>query len=434
MPHFYITLGSVLIALTLADTFFTVFNYNERGLLVNRAIAWEWRFLNWLFRPLGLQTRSRIYRAMTGFTLLSGILIWVAGIVVGFAFIYWGAQDLGSLAMLDDAPDGFVGALYFSIAQFSTVGVDNVEARSNIISILSVSETLSSVLLLSMVITYLVNIFNSIEDLRKYCACFTSRSEQVDSPLTALAPFLPREEPSSLENHLANTRQAMNSYFDSIAADHSAIYFNSGKPRFMMPFAVFFTAGTIEGLSYGLGAGHPNSLLPELLRLSESLESNRRQIYTLFRWREPDGGDPLGINAFTEAAEVAARIPEDKPLADPGLINRKPLPVRVAKNLNVKAYKEQQKQEQLQTPEAYVARFVRLRQVVTRLAQLDPPDDWRKEYDLYAAWIKDAPITDDFIRRISGLFDYRPVVKVGPDSSGAPLSMYGWQSEDGSDN
>ena len=100
----------------------------------------------------------------------------------------------------------------------------------------------------------------------------------------------------------------------------------------------------------------------------------------------------------------------------------------------MKAYKEQQKQEQLQTPEAYVARFVRLRQVVTRLAQLDPPDDWRKEYDLYAAWIKDAPITDDFIRRISGLFDYRPVVKVGPDSSGAPLSMYGWQSEDGSDN
>lgn len=430
MPHFYITLGAILITLTLADTFFTVFNYNERGLLVNRAIAWEWKFLHWLFRPLGLHTRSKIYRAMTGFTLLSGILIWVAGIVLGFAFVYLGALDMGSLKVENGAPGGFAGALYFSVAQFSTVGVDNVDPQTNIISLLSVFETLSSVLLLSMVITYLVNIFNSIEDLRTYCACFPSRRDQVGSPLGSLAAFLPREEPSSLENHLAETRQAMNSYFDSIAADHSAIFFNSGRARFMMPFAVFFTAGTIEGLSYGLGAGHPTSKLPELARITESLESNRRQIYKLFRWREPEGARPLGKDAFTLAAEVAARIPKDKPLADPGLLNRKPLPVRVAKNLNVKAYKEQFKQEQLQTPEAYVARFVRLRQVVTRLAQIDPPTDWAAEYDMYAKWVQEVAITDDFIRRISGLFDYRPVVMVGPDSSGAPLSMYGWQSQD----
>lgn len=431
MAHFYIVTGAVLVALTLLDTFFTVLNYNQRGLMFNWLIATEWKFLHWLFRPLKLETRSRIYRVMTGFTLLSGILLWVGGIILGFALMYYGLFEFGTLKAEDGAPSGFAGALYFSIAQFATVGGQGIQPLTAAGNLLSVGEALFSVMLLSMVITYLVNIFSSIEDLRTYCACFPSYSHNVDSPLNTLAPYLPEEGINSLESHLVAVHGAMNSYFDSIAADHSAVYFNSGKPRFMMPFAVFSTAETIEGLKAGLGTDHPASKLPELERIEISFQKNREQMYNLFRWKAPKGAEPMPADKFLAAAEKAAELHPDPPVTDPGLLDRKPLPVRVVKNLHVKEQRRVFRTEQFQTDEQYVERFVRLRQVVTRLAEMNIPSDWSKEYDAYCTWLSHVPISDDFIRRTSQLFDYRPIVEIGPDSSGAPIALYGWQSVSG---
>lgn len=428
MAQFFIVLGTILVLVTLLDTFFTVLNYNQRGLMFNWLIGFEWKFLHWLFRPLKLNTRSRIYRAMTGFTLISGVLLWVGGIILGFALVYMGFMERGILKVDPGAPGGFMGALYFSIGQFATVGAPGIEPVTTGANLLSVIETLSSVMLLSMVITYLVNVFSSIEDLRTYCACFPSDGNQVDSPMNTLVPFLPQEGQVSLESHLSDVRSAMDQYFDSIAADHSAVYFNSGKPRFMMPFALFFTAETIEGLKSGLGQDHPLSKMPGLVRLEMSFTNAREQMYELFRWKAPKGAKPMDIDDFTATAEHAAQVPVTKPLAAPGHLNRKPLPIRVAKNLDVREQKRAFRTEQFQTPEEYVKRFVRLRQVVLRLAEMDTPTDWRKEYDAYRAWLEQVPISDDFIRRTSELFDYRPVVEVGPNSSGAPLAMYGWQS------
>lgn len=422
--------GGILVALTLLDTFFTVLNYNQRGLMFNRLISMEWSFLHWLFRPLKLKTRNHIYKVMTGFVLLSGILLWVSGMVFGFALIYMGLMDMGALKIGQEAPIGFLGALYFSIGQFSTVGVNDILPDTNLANILSVSEAMFSVLLLSLVITYLANVFSSIEDLRTYCACFPSASAQVDSPLLTLQPYLPQEYASDLETHLGTTRQAMNAYFDSVAADHSAIYFNSGKSRFIMPFALFSTAETIEGLKWGLGAGHPMSKLPELTRIDLAFEANRRHIYDLFRWDAPKSAEPMGEEEFIKAAIKAAKPKVTHPLARPGLLDRKPLPVRVAKNFNVAEQKRSFRTEQFESPEEYVKRFVRLRQIMTGMAKDKTPTDWSEEYENYVSWLNQAAISDDFIRRTSRLFDYRPVVEIGPYSSAAPLALYGWQSEE----
>lgn len=433
MGHVTIAIGAFLVLFTLADTFFTVLNYNERGILVNSAIRLEWRVIHWFARPLPLRTRIAIYRALTGVTVLSGIVIWVAGIVLGFAFIFYGEMQLGRLKSGDGAPGGPVGALYYSMAQFSTVGAAGVTPESTWVSILSVAETMLSVLLLSLVITYLVHVFTAIQALRNLCACFPSRHEYVTAPLSTLAPFLPREDGSSLEAHLATCRQMMNGYFDAVAADHSSVFFYSGKARFAMPFAIFMLAGTLEGLQYGLPRQHPMSLLPELSRLHESFDTRRKQVYDLFRWPMPVSPTPLEPETFASLAQkaaqtiVAGEVPEAlRKVPKAGFDHEAPLPKRVAQDFNVKKSWKEKHKEIYETDEQYAQRFVKLRFAAGRLARIDPPTDWVDLHQTYVHWLGFAAAADDLIRRTSELFDYHPACDMGDVDAGQPLALYGW--------
>ncbi len=429
MAHLYMFLGVALVAIMLLDTFFTVLNYNQRGVVVNRAIAWEWRFLHWLFRPLNLHWRSMIYRTMAGFTLFSGILIWAGGVMFGFALIYYSAWLQGNLILEAETPQGFAGALYFSLGQFTTVGATGVKTNGTPLAMVSVVETLISVTLVSLVITYLAGIFRAINALRDYCACFPSASQQVSAPLLGLAPFLKADSLSSLDSHLQTLRESMNAYFDAIAADHSAIYFNSGKPRFMLPFAIFSTASTVEGLTYGLDPSHDARNLPELIRLSESFANDREQIYDLFRWRTPQSADPVSEKKFVRVAVKTSHHAKAAEIHGPGLRQSAPFSQRVAKNMNVTRQKTDFRTQKFESPEDYVVRFVRLRQVMWQMVGKPEPHDWANEYDQYKAWLGFVSVNDDFIRRTSHMFDYRPIVCLRPATGNYPLETYGWQSQ-----
>ncbi|WRS29906.1 hypothetical protein U6G28_10380 [Actinomycetaceae bacterium MB13-C1-2] len=390
MAYLLIAVGTLLVLFTLVDTFFTVLNYNQRGLFFNRFLRWQWKGAHWIARGFPTAIRRPFYRSLTGLTLVSGIGLWVAGIVGGFSLVYLGAIQLGHLKVESGAPGGLVGGIYLSIAQFATVGADGLSPQVSWVSVVSAIETLFSVLFLSLVIAFLINIFNSIEALRTLCACFPNSTTRVTLNVDSLIPYLPVEEPTSLEEHLATTRSSMNGYFDSIAADHSALYFYSGKDRFSMPFAVYMVAGTITGIQYGLPPQHPKSKVPELIRLKDSFEGVRSQMYYLLRWKEPEKVSPLGADEFTACAVRAAQIGDASRDRD------------------------------------YVSRFVSLRQSVSEMAELPPPSDWKGEYDRYASWLSFVVLADDFIRRSSHLFDYRPELAPEIEHSAIPITDYGW--------
>ncbi len=390
MAYLLIAIGTLLILFTLVDTFFTVLNYNQRGLFFNRFLRWQWKALHWIARGFSAKVRRPFYRSLTGLTLVSGISLWVVGIVGGFGLIYLGAIQLEHLKVQSGAPGGLVGGLYLSIAQFATVGAYGLSPQVAWVSVISALETLLSVLFLSLVIAFLINIFNSIEALRTLCACFPNSVTCVTPNTDSLIPYLPVEEPTSFEQHLATTRSSMNEYFDSIAADHSALYFYSGKDRFAMPFAVYMVSGTVAGLGYGLPPEHPKSKVPELIRLRDSFEGVRRQMYALLKWKDPEAISPLGIDEFTVRATQVAQVEVSSRDRD------------------------------------HVSRFVSLRQSVSEMAELTPPTDWAGEYDSYTSWLLFTVSADDFIRRSSHLFDYRPELVPEVEHSTIPVVEYGW--------
>lgn len=392
--------GSLLVLFTLADTFFTVLNYNDRGLFFNRAIRGAWTIEHFLFKPLRYRSRRATYRALTGVNLVLGIGLWVFGIVFGFSLLYYGAGQLHLLQSSGGSSPGFSDSIYYSIAQFSTVGGAGYTPAAPWLGILTVIETLLSVVLLSMVITYLVNIFSSIEALRTYCACFPNSAAEVTSPLGDVATYLPNTNSFSLEAHLITIRESMNGYFDSIAADHTAIYFYSGKDRFVMPFPVFMTAGVIEALQYGAKGRQGIGRVPELDRLEDAFSGNRDQIYQLFRWEKPPAPEPLKAADF---AAVATEMLSGEVLSG-GAKSSHPDTVATT----------------------YVHRFVNLRTGVAALLGESASTDWPSEYSNYVDWLKFAGMVDDFIRRSSTLFDYRPQFDGKPFELTPPLELYGW--------
>lgn len=390
MEYFWLIIGAVITVFTMVDTFFTVLNYNERGLLVNRFIRWEWRVVRTLISALPIHKRRWFLRQVTGLVLVSAISLWLSGLILGFALMFYGAAGLGALTHTGGRI-GFWESVYLSLGQFSTVGADQFTPVKTWVAILTVCETLLSIVFLSMVITFLFNIYNCIQALRTLCASFPSRHTNVTSPLDELSPYFPHRGSNSLELHLVELRSNLNSYFDSLAQDHPGFFFQSGADRFSMPFAVFMTAGTIEGLRYGIPQSHPAAQEPELPRLCDSFEGSLSQIVDRYNWEIPQTSNALSLEQFSDEYQRSYGSGSDV--------------------------------------DQYVARFRRL---VSSMSAMDtaPKDDDNSTSDLYfryCHWLTFITRVDAFVAEASRELLYAPTYIPGAYQSQPPVTSFGWQ-------
>lgn len=307
MNALWIAIGCLILLITFLDTFLTVLNYDERGLVVNRVARWQWVILRSFTRRVSRRWRPLVLRQVTGVLILTAILIWIAGIVLGFAFVYLGLIGLGAFQLSKGVDADFVGALYLSIGQFSTVGADNISPGGGWVNVIPVIEALSSVVLLSFIIAFLSNVYNVIQLLRSLCADFFRTGPGVGSPVQALEPFFPDGEPRDLDRHLNELVDDFNLYCDSLRQDHSAYQFQSGDDQFSLPFALYMTSGVVAALRWGLPTGHVATKAPSLVRITEAFDDFRERRYAMMRWPSPAAPTPLDRDRFgTELASFRA--------------------------------------------------------------------------------------------------------------------------------
>ncbi|MET0297822.1 MAG: hypothetical protein ABWY55_08975 [Microbacterium sp.] len=300
----WIVLGAIVLVVAIVDTFLAVLNYNERGIVVNHVARAVWVGMRAITSRLPRRYRQVALRQVTGTIIASVILTWLGGVVLGFALIYWGAIGIDGIDAQDGAPPGFWAALYMSIGQFSTVGVENISAVHPVIDYLTVIEALSSVVLLSMIVAFLLNVFNGIQMLRSLCADVSRPAEGDATPLAALYPFFPHGKAEDVERYLTSTWGDMNLYGDVLRQTRMTYYFQSGDEQFSAPFALGSMSQLIGSLRWGLPVGsHPVSVLPGLFRLEESLAAARRWITTEML-RLP----PIALPSPLPEAEFTAQI------------------------------------------------------------------------------------------------------------------------------
>ncbi|GAA3634457.1 hypothetical protein GCM10022200_17110 [Microbacterium awajiense] len=394
----WITLGVVILAITALDTFLAVINYNEVGLVVNRVARVQWLAMRAITRSLPRRFRPLALRQVTGIITITIILTWLAGIIFGFSLIYFGAMSTGAISRADGAPEGYWAALYLSIGQFSTVGVETVTAVNPVIAVLAVLQALTSVVMLSMIVTFLLNVFNGIQMLRSLCAD-VSVPAGIDDPVAVLYPFFPHGQMRDLERYLTVTWGDMNLYGDVLRQTRVTYYFQSGEDTFASPFALSSIGSIVAGLRWGLPTASGIPTLPGLLRLEESLAAARRWISAEILHLEPLAPPiPVERGAFAEAMRALHSEEGPGAIVDP-----------------------------------WVAEFDTMCRAMARLTSADRSDDAAltadddEAYHRYVEWLPFAVTTRRFNNALSADLDYQPLyVGASPpllDAAGVPVAL-----------
>ncbi|WP_166390474.1 FUSC family protein [Nocardioides ochotonae] len=384
MDNLWLLLGIVVLTAALLDVVLTALDFDEAGFISGRLSRGVWLVVRLFTRRMSRRWRRAVLRQVTWVHMVVIIIAWLLGIIVGFGLIYYGQMSRSTFSVSGtDAGLTLFDALYFSAAQLSTVGGSALTAETDLLRFLSIAETLSGVLLLSLILTFLLGVFSVISDLSALCRYFFTAERGAGSPVASLAAFFREGEPSGLDGHLDGIAGSFSSYVDGLRFHHSAYYFQSGQDQFALPYAVRMLAGTLSALRWGLPTGHPAATEPGLVPLTFQFLEFEDYLERMATWRN------------VTVPEVVSREEFERIVGHP----------------------------ERDTQDLWVTRFVELNAAMGQLARIDPLADLDDAYQRYRQWLPFEFRAQRMTLAVSDDLDYQPVIV-----SDRPVSML--QAED----
>ena len=394
MDALWVLLGIAILGVTLLDVFLTALNYDEAGFIAGPLAAGQWRLLRQVTRRMSRRWRPTALRQVTGLQIMVTVVAWLCGIILGFGLIYLGLMPDGGF-QYDGVHQNLFGALYFSAAQLATVGTSQLSPNTDFLRILSIAETITGVVLVSLILTFLLGIYDVISNLSALSNKFFSTSRGAGDPIKSLAPFFVNGEPNGIDSHLQAVSDSFGSYTDGLRLHHAAYYFQSGRDNFSLPYSVRMLGGTIGALRWGLPTGHPASTIPVLVPLTFQFDRFGEYLHPRLRWRSDD------------VPETAARDDFTRQLASPSLDKNS---------------------------DRWVAQFRTVNREMAALAHIAPLQDLDEAYERYVKWLPFAYRAQQITTAVSRDLDYQPIIVAGEEppigpsfsaATGVPLAHVG---------
>jgi hypothetical protein len=367
MHEVWVILGVLVLLIGFVDVFLVVLNYDESGFLATRMCRWQWYGFRSVTRRLSRRWRRFALRQVTGLNILLSVAIWLGFIVVGFGFIYYGLM-VGTNFTYDGrgVGAGLFSAMYLSAAQLSTVGTPQVNAQTDLLRTLTIAETLSAPLLITLILTFLLGIYQVIRDLRTLASNFSDAEQGVGDPLANLAPYFP--DGQGLDGYLQAISDSFWSYADGLRMHHVAYFFQSGRDQFSLPYVLYAFGETLGALRWGLPAGSSVSHQPLLARLISQFGRFLDYLQEQLGWAA-EMPAPLSLEGFSAAhnGETEARDP-------------------------------------------WAGRFLHLTRNMERMAKLAPANDSQEVYMRYRQWLPFAFRCERAVSAVSRDLDYQPML------------------------
>ncbi|MFB9955013.1 hypothetical protein [Cellulomonas denverensis] len=372
MSSLWTLLGLVILFGTLLDIFLTALNYDEAGFISARVSAWQWRLTRLVTRRLPRRWRPVALRQVTGAQVVVLVMVWLAGVIAGFGFVYYGHMSRTSFTGWGKgAPLDLFGAFYFSAAQLSSVGGSYLTAATDLLRFLSIAETLTGVVLISLILTFLLGVYGVITDLNALCRHFLVAERGAGSAVAGLAPYFRDGQCSGLDGHLDGIAESFASYTEGLRLHHSAYYFQSGRDQYALPYAIRMLGGTIGALRWGLPAGHPATTEPTLVPLTFQFLEFGEYLQGILRWQSTDVPEVLDRARFLDRVGRAGRG------------------------------------EQV---DEWTGRFLQLDRDMADLAGLSPLADPEEAYRRYTRWLPFAYRAQQIALAVGHDLDYQPVI------------------------
>ncbi|MCL3819297.1 potassium channel family protein [Aeromicrobium wangtongii] len=191
MEAFWVVLGIAVLVLTLMDVFLTVLNYDEAGFMAGRLASWQWRVVRRVTPRLPRRWRPLVLREVTGLQVMITIVAWVSITILGYALICYGSMQGTNFKYTGGSAD-FASAMYFSAGQLATVGGTALLTPNTVaLEALSIVESLTGVVLVSLTLTFLLGVYDVVSSLRSLSSQFYNSGRGVRDPLASLTPYFP---------------------------------------------------------------------------------------------------------------------------------------------------------------------------------------------------------------------------------------------------
>lgn len=391
MDALWIGLGFVVLAVTLLDVFLTALNYDEAGVISGRIARGLWKLIRRFTRRLTRRWRPVVLRQVIGMQVIATILWWIVGTIIGYGLIYLGSMQGNNFTYSGVKADLF-GAMYFSTAQLSTVGTSQLTPNTDFLRILSVVQTLSGVVLVSLILTFLLGVYDVVSRLRALSVQFYSAGSGVGEPIPSLVPYFPGGNEIGLDSHLESVADAFDSYTDGIRLHHEAYYFQSGRDTFSLPYSIDMLAGIIGALRWGLPASNPVTQQPTLEPLTAQFGDFAGYMHQLLRWTGNEV--PATVSAADFARQVRAELATGKAPR-----RRRIHPAE---------------------GDLWVHEFIQVNQEMAALVNAKPFEDVDEAYTRYSEWLPFAFRAQEFSDAVTRDLDYQPVYSAPQDR--APIA------------
>ena len=369
MSGFWVILGVAVLAVGFVDVFLVVLNYDESGFLATRLCRWQWYCLRSVTLRLSRRWRPFALRQVTGLNILLIVAIWLGLVVVGFGFIYYGLM-VGANFEYDGRGmgAGLFGAMYLSAAQLSTVGTSQINAQTDLLRTLTIAETLSAPLLITLILTFLLGVYQVIRDLRTLASNFSDAEHGVGDPLVHLGPYFP--DGQGLDGYLQAINSSFWSYADGLRMHHVAYFFQSGRDQFSLPYVLYTFGATLAALRWGLPSGSSVLKQPLLARLISQFERFVDYLHEQLGWTS-DVPAPVSLAEFSAAHEGT-----------------------------------------VETSDLWVGRFLCMSGYMERLAGLSPTHEYQEAYTRYRQWLPFAYRCERANSVVSQDLDYQPETNI----------------------
>lgn len=149
--------GAVLVLVVLREIFHTLFHPSGQGGLTMLAFRFVWRATG--------RAGARA-RALAGpLAMVLVIALWVAGLVVGWALVYWPSMPEGfiySPTLEPAAEDDFVDAVYFSWVTQATLGYGTIAPEQGVLRILAPLQATLGFGVFTLVVTWVLSVYPAL--------------------------------------------------------------------------------------------------------------------------------------------------------------------------------------------------------------------------------------------------------------------------------
>ena len=355
-------LGVAFILVGLVDVFFAVLQHDAIGFLTPKLYRWSWISARTLTQPLPTGLRSSIRSlAAPGMVLLT-LVVWLGTQLLGFALVYYPGILGNEFAIGPHLRRSFGVALYVSAVSLSSLGSVDVFPTTMAFRALAASETLVGLGILTLTVSYLLNVYRVLQAQNTLAAALHHQAEDGGDPRSILAPHFVDGRPEGLSTHLREFHRSLVDQAEGMRRYPIVYYFQSRRAYRSIPYIFHMIGGVVAALRFGLPKDHPATLDPWLPPLTIGFGDVMREVEDHFGPGVPrQRPEPVPFERFCAALDGETGDAVDERAEE----------------------------------------FLALDRFMRGLADIDGPPDAEETYERYCTWLPFAVESREFVSALA---------------------------------